>query len=82
MAAARRHGRGSYEVTFEGTLTQAALTELDHWSLVHDGARSRLRGDEIDQATLHGLVDRLELLGLPLVEVRHVAARRGSSMRG
>lgn len=38
-------------------------------------AETILRGEIVDQAQLHGVLERVQLLGMELIEVRQVPAR-------
>jgi hypothetical protein len=42
-------------------------------------AETVLRGEIQDQAALHGLLDRIQSLGLELIEIRQVQEQGGSS---
>jgi hypothetical protein len=61
-----------YELRFAGeasTIIRAAFPELE---MTTDCGTTTLRGRLADQAALHGALDRIQDLGLELVEVRVV----------
>jgi hypothetical protein len=66
---------GCYEIRLSGHLDA-------HWSAWFDGlvvthesdGTTVISGPIVDQAALHGLLQRVRDLGLPLVSVTHVAA--------
>ena len=79
MTAAGPPRPGGYELKVEGHLD-------DHWSRWFDGlsltretdGTTTLRGVVTDQAELHGLLDRIQTLGLELIEIRQVDGPGGS----
>jgi hypothetical protein len=68
-----RHGARRYEIRLKGHLH-------DRWAAWFDGLRLSLesdgttiiRGSVVDQAALHGLLQRVRDTGLPLVSVTYV----------
>ena len=66
---ARGHG-GRYELRVKGHLDARWADWFDGLALTHqaDGSTA-IRGTVIDQAALHGLLQRLRDLGLPLISV-------------
>jgi hypothetical protein len=69
----------TYEVRLGGRLSRALRAEFEDLGLA---ARDRpvetvLRGPVVDQAALHGLLRRIEALGLELVEVRRIPPTPG-----
>jgi len=62
----------TYEITFKGeagTRLRAAFEGLDI-SATH--GVTVLKGEVLDQAALHGIINRVQALGLELVDVRIV----------
>jgi len=61
-----------YEITCRGVVPEAQREEFAGWILSPGTRLTRLVSDgPVDQASLHGALDRLAALGLTLVEVRH-----------
>ncbi len=52
----------------------SVVSSFDEMTAVTGTTETVLTGDIRDQAQLHGLLQRVELLGLELVEVRQVGA--------
>jgi sporulation-control protein spo0M len=65
----------SYQVTVRGHLSQALVAALDGVTAV-SAADATVLGDIADQAALHGVLERIEALGLELLDVRRVASAR------
>jgi hypothetical protein len=65
-----RHEAGRYEIRLRGHLDTRWAASFDGLSLTHatDGT-TVIHGPIADQAALHGLLQRLRDLGLPLVSV-------------
>lgn len=65
---------GQYEIRLNGHLDQRWAAWFDGLTLTRlsDGA-TVLRGPVVDQAALHGLLQKVRDLGLPLVSVAQVA---------
>jgi len=73
------HGHGSesgwYEIRVQGSLEARWGSWFDGLSLATDSdGTTILRGPVIDQAALHGLLQKVRDLGLPLLSVTHVQA--------
>ena len=63
----------SYEIRLEGRLDDRWTAWFDGLALTHDSdGTTTLRGDVVDQAALHGLLQRIRDLGVPLVSVTHL----------
>ena len=61
---------GRYEIRIEGHLDQRWAARFDGLSLrTDDDGTSVLAGVVADQAALHGLLQRIRDLGLPLVSI-------------
>ena len=63
---------GRYEIRLEGHLEDRWAAWFDGLSLSHESdGTTVLHGSVVDQAALHGLLQKVRDLGLPLVSVRH-----------
>ena len=64
---------GTYEIRLEGRLDARWEAWFDGLSLTHasDGT-TLIQGEIADQAALHGLLQKVRDLGLPLVSVTHL----------
>jgi hypothetical protein len=67
--------RGSYEIRVRGRIGPTLAERFDGFEAEVEPAETVLRGEVRDQAALHGLLARIEALGLELVEVRQVGRR-------
>jgi hypothetical protein len=67
---------GRYEVTVRGRLSAALASEFEQLRLVATprAPETVLHGWLEDQSALHGVLRRIEALGLDLVEVRRVCS--------
>ncbi len=62
-----------YEIRVKGHLDQRWSEWFDGLHLTNlDNGEAMLSGDIVDQAALHGLLNKVRDLGLPLVAVRRV----------
>jgi hypothetical protein len=68
-----------YEIRVVGMLPPEALMDFEELSAAPEPAMTVVHGPLADQAALHGLLARLELLGVQVEEVRrvHESARAG-----
>ena len=64
-----------YEITVRGRLSVTLSAAFDDMSETASAAGTVIRGD-LDQAALHGVLDRIESLGLELLDVRHAPRTR------
>jgi hypothetical protein len=66
-------GAGRYEIHLQGRLDARWASWFDELSLTtgSDGT-TVLRGEVADQAALHGLLQKVRDLGLPLISVIHL----------
>lgn len=62
----------TYEIRLRGRVTDWLLAELGDLDATVVAGDTLLHGPVRDQAALHGLLDRIQALGLELVEVRQV----------
>ena len=61
-----------YEISVSGELPAAVLDEVEGFSVDVVPVRTIMRGPVADQAALHGIINRLQGLGLDLIEVRRI----------
>ena len=62
-----------YEITVDGVVGQAVLSALEGFEdRATTAGRSRLVGEVVDQAALHGILERLEDLHVDIVDVHRV----------
>jgi hypothetical protein len=64
----------NYEIRVEGVVPSDVLAEIDGVRAAIQPLGTILRGTVVDQAALHGVINRLQGLGLELVEVRRLLA--------
>lgn len=62
----------SYEIRIRGKVGSGTLTSFEDMEAAIRPAETVLRGTITDQAQLHGLLERIQLLGLELIEIRQV----------
>jgi hypothetical protein len=68
-----RHEPGRYEIRLQGHLDSRWVAWFDGLSLSsEDDGTTVLHGPIVDQAALHGVLQKIRDLGLPLVSVTHV----------
>jgi len=63
----------TYEIRIRGRLSEPVLARFDTLESENDGVVTVLHGPVRDQAELHGIIDRVQSLGLELLEVRRLA---------
>jgi hypothetical protein len=61
-----------YEIRVAGVIPDEVLEEIENARATIQPVGTILRGTVVDQAALHGLINRLQGLGLDLVEVRRL----------
>jgi len=61
-----------YEIRVRGRVSDATLAGLEGMEADVAPTETVLQGPVVDQAGLHGLLDRIQSLGLELVEVRRL----------
>ena len=64
--------RSRYRVVVRGGLGPSFASAFEELELVSRGGETSLTGSFADQAQLHGLLDRLRDLGIPIVSVNPV----------
>jgi hypothetical protein len=62
----------SYEIRVRGRVSPALLESFDKMQSEVEPVETVLHGPVRDQAELHGLIDRIQALGLELIEVRRL----------
>lgn len=65
-------GVSVYEIRIEGRMSEQVCSAFEGMDATVGCAETVLRGPVLDQAALHGLLDRIQALGLQLVEVRRL----------
>jgi hypothetical protein len=63
-----------YEITVHGRLSAALVSAFEGLSATPAATGTVIRGEIPDQAALFGVLERIEALGLELLEVRSVPA--------
>jgi hypothetical protein len=73
------NGAGWYEIRLMGHLDSRWAAWFDGLSLTHDSdGTTVIRGPVVDQAALHGLLQKVRDIGLPLVSVTHVDPKQAN----
>ena len=62
----------SYEIRIKGRVSKALLESFEGMDSDLEPVETVLHGLVRDQAELHGLIDRIQALGLELIEVRRL----------
>jgi hypothetical protein len=65
-----------YEIRIRGRVGKAVLESFDRLEADVEPVETVLHGPVRDQAELHGLLHRMQRLGLELIEVRRLPDRR------
>ena len=65
----------SYEIRVKGTLPPEALLDFDGLTAEIEPVETVVHGPLLDQAALHGLLARLEILGVQLLEIHRLHDR-------
>jgi hypothetical protein len=65
-------GGGSYEIRIKGRLSDSLLAVFEGLNASVEPVETVLHGPVQDQAALYGLLDRIQSLGLELVEIRRL----------
>jgi hypothetical protein len=73
---------GQYEIRLQGNLDSRWTAWFDGLSFTHDGDTTTIRGPVVDQAALHGLLQKVRDIGLPLVSVVRVHTDNSSTHQG
>jgi hypothetical protein len=64
----------TYQIRIRGRMSRALLESFERMDSEVEPVETVLHGPVSDQAELHGLIDRIQALGLELVEVRRLAS--------
>ena len=65
-------GSGDYEIRIKGRLSDALRAAFEDLTATEEPVETVLYGPVPDQSSLHGLLDRIQSLGLELVEIRRL----------
>ena len=65
-----------YELRIKGRLGETLLATFDGFNAEVEPVETVLRGEIVDQAALHGVLERIHEAGLELIEVRKLDSRR------
>lgn len=68
-----------YEIRVCGTVPAEVLLDFERLSVTVEPVETVLHGPMSDQGALHGLLARLELFGVEVVEVRRLRGQDSSS---
>ena len=68
------YGGGSYEIRIKGRLSDSLVAAFEGLTATVEPVETVLHGPIQDQSSLHGLLDRIQSLGLELVEIRRLPA--------
>jgi len=63
----------TYEITVRGRLSITLAAAFDGLTASAAASDTVLRGEIVDQAALYGVLERIESLGLELLDIRRVA---------
>ena len=75
MSSGEDHGPGRYEIRVQGRLAPRWAAWFDGFTVTtEDGGTTVLSGCVVDQSALHGLLQKVRDIGLPLVSVVRVPA--------
>ena len=61
-----------YEIRIKGRISDSLLASFDGLNADFEPAETVLRGNGLDQSALHGVLERVRMLGLELIEIRQV----------
>ena len=70
-----------YEVRLAGQPDENSAVAFAGLDMTCETTVTVIRG-ELDQAALHGTLERIRMLGLDLIEVRRVSGKRAQGRRG
>jgi hypothetical protein len=61
-----------YEIRIKGRLSDSLCDAFEDFTAAVRPAETIMRGEVRDQAELHGVLDRIQSLGLELIEIRRM----------
>ena len=67
---------GRYEIRIKGRLSDSLIAAFEGLDATVEPVETVLHGPVADQAALYGLLDRIQALGLELIEVRRLPDRQ------
>ncbi len=72
-----------YEIRLKGHLDLSWSEWLDDMTIIHqDNGETLLTGPVADQAALHGVLNRMRDIGIPLISVNPVDATQAGDEKG
>jgi hypothetical protein len=74
-------GPARYEIRVDGVLGQRWTAWFGGLAVQRDGDQTVICGEVIDQAALHGLLNRIGDLGLVLISVRRLDREQGGDLQ-
>ena len=81
-SSASRSEAGEYEIRLDGHLDDRWAAWFDGLTLTHESdGTTVVHGPIVDQAALHGLLQRVRDLGLPLISVNSLEPHQTDSHR-
>ncbi len=69
-----RVSTADYEIRVKGRVSEQLLSAFDGMDASVQSVETVLRGPVLDQSALYGLLERIQALGLELLEVRRLPA--------
>ncbi|WP_433467087.1 hypothetical protein [Spirillospora sp. CA-128828] len=69
---ATRHVASDYEIRISGRVGESFRLAFEELSITVRPAETVMRGRDMDQAALYGILDRIQALGFELIEVRQI----------
>lgn len=72
MTRSAREAPYGYEIRIRGRVSRSLLDSFEGMSSDLEPVETVLHGPVRDQSELHGLLDRIQALGLELIEVRRL----------
>jgi len=58
-----------YDIAVRGRLSPSVAAAFEDFEIHAEGDRTTLRGEIVDRAALHGVINRIEQFGLMLVDL-------------
>ena len=63
---------GDYEIHVKGRVNESLHCAFEELTMTVKPIETVLRGTDLDQAALYGILDRIQALGLELIEIRRL----------